>query len=283
MARPLRLEFPGAIYHVTSRGNARAPIYPHHGDRREFLDLLGVVVDRFHWLCHGYCLMDNHYHLLLETPDGNLSAGMRHLNGVFTQRVNRRHGRVGHLFQGRFKAILVDRDAYLLELCRYVVLNPVRAGLVASPDDYLWSSYRATVGDHPLPPWLTTDWVLSQFGARRGVAQERYRQFVRAGLETPNPWEALRGQVVLGAEEFVERLAPLLRGSGVLKEVPRVQRFADRPALEALFAGLPARSRAARNARIRRAHRDHGYTLKEIADHLGLHYTTVSKAANGQI
>jgi len=283
MARPLRLEFPGAIYHVTSRGNARLPVYQHDGDRREFLALLGAVVDRFHWLCHGYCLMDNHYHLVVETPEGNLSAGMRQLNGVFTQRVNRRHGRVGHLFQGRFKAILVDRDAYLLELCRYVVLNPVRAGMVASPGDHLWSSYRATVGEEPPPSWLTTDWVLSQFGARRGPARERYRRFIRDGLDAPSPWEALRGQVVLGDEGFLQRLAPLLRGAEALAEVPRAQRFADRPELGAIFAGLPTGNRDARNARIRHAHRDHGYTLKEIADHLDLHYTTVSKAANDQI
>jgi len=280
MARPLRIEFPGAIYHVTRRGNARLPIYEDDADRRDFLDLLGGVVERFHWLCHGYCLMDNHYHLLVETPEGNLSAGMRQLNGVFTQRVNRRQGRVGHLFQGRFKAILVEQDAYLLELCRYVVLNPVRAGMVAAAADHPWSSYRATAGQAPPPPWLTTDWVLSQFGSRRGPAREHYRQFVREGMEAPCPWETLRGQIALGGEGFLQRLSPLLRGADALQEVPRAQRFVDRPKLDVLFAGLPLKMRDARNARIRQAHRDHGYTLKEIADHLRLHYTTVSKVAN---
>ena len=136
MARPLRLEFPGAVYHVTSRGNARAAIFLDDEDRPIFLGVLGAVVARFGWLCHAYCLMDNHYHLLLETPDPNLSRGMRQLNGVYTQRFNRRHGRVGHVLQGRFKAILVDRDGYLLELARYLVLNPVRAGRVKDPGRY---------------------------------------------------------------------------------------------------------------------------------------------------
>src|SRR5258706_8306926 len=155
MSRPLRLEFPGAIYHVTSRGNARAPIFADDGDRELFLETLAHVVERFHWLCHAYCLMDNHYHLLIETPDPNLSKGMRQLNGLYTQRFDRRHGRVGHVFQGRFKAILVERDSYLLELCRYVVLNPVRAKMVKQPKQYQWSSYRATAGIDAAPPFLT--------------------------------------------------------------------------------------------------------------------------------
>jgi len=282
MARPLRIEFPGAIYHVTSRGNAKQAIYEDDVDRRMFLDLLGKVIDRFHWLCHGYCLMDNHYHLLIETPDANLSAGMRQLNGVFTQGINRRHHRVGHVFQGRFKAIVVDQDAHLLELCRYIVLNPVRAAVVASARECRWSSYRATVGEEKPPPWLTTDWVLSQFGSRRRPARERYRQFVRAGVEAPSPWGALRGQIVLGSEAFLERLAPFLQGAGALGEIPRAQRFADRPALDTIFAGVQQDHREGRNARIRQAHMDHGYTLKEIADHLRLHYTTVSKVVNDE-
>jgi len=129
MARPLRLEFPGALYHVTARGNARQAIVLDDRDRALFLVCLGEVVLRFGWICHAYCLMDNHYHLLIETPEGNVSRGMRQLNGVFTQRMNRCHNRVGHLFQGRFKAIVVERESYLLELCRYIVLNPIRAGM----------------------------------------------------------------------------------------------------------------------------------------------------------
>ena len=146
MARPLRIEFPGALYHVTARGDRQEPIYEDDDDRKVFLDLLGKVIVEWNWVCQAYCMMGNHYHLLVETPDGNLAKGMRQLNGVYTQLSNRRHQRVGHLFQGRYKAILVDRDEYLLELGRYVVLNPVRARLVKRVEDWPWSSYRSMVG-----------------------------------------------------------------------------------------------------------------------------------------
>ncbi len=134
MARPLRLEFAGAVYHVTSRGDRREDIYLSDDDRREWLAVLALVCDRFNWVVHAYCQMTNHYHLVVETVEANLSAGMRQLNGLYTQRFNRRHGQVGHLFQGRYKAILVQKEAHLLELSRYVVLNPVRAGMVELPE-----------------------------------------------------------------------------------------------------------------------------------------------------
>jgi len=146
MSRPLRIEFPGAFYHVTSRGNERKAIFYSDGDRLIFSDVLADVCRRFNWIVHAYCQMDNHYHLLVETPDGNLSKGMRHLNGVYTQRFNRKQNRIGHVFQGRYKAILVDKDSYLLELARYIVLNPVRARMLRSAEDWPWSSYRATAG-----------------------------------------------------------------------------------------------------------------------------------------
>ena len=149
MARPLRIEFPSAVYHVTSRGNGRAAIYLDDGDREAFLKVLGEVCRRMRWLCYSYCLMTNHYHLVIETLDNTLSKGMRQLNGVYTQCFNRHHGRVGHVFQGRYKAILVDREPYLLELVRYVVLNPIRANMVTSPEQWRWSSYHATAGASP--------------------------------------------------------------------------------------------------------------------------------------
>ena len=152
MSRPVRIQFEGALYHVTSRGDRREPIYEDNDDRSAFLDILGEVSETFNWICHAYCLMTNHYHLVIETPDGNLSKGMRQLNGVYTQASNRRHKRTGHLFQGRYKAILVDADAYLLELTRYVVLNPVRAGMVDEPGNWPWSSYQAMIGTVPPPP-----------------------------------------------------------------------------------------------------------------------------------
>jgi len=169
MARPLRIEYPGALYHITARGNAREDIFWDEGDRETFLEVYAQVSRRVNWMCHAYCLMANHYHLVIETPEGKLSQGMRQLNGVYTQRANRTHGRTGHVFQGRFTAILVEREAYLLELCRYVVLNPVRAGLVRSAREWPWSSYRATAGQAAGTSWLTTDWVLGHLGrTRRG-------------------------------------------------------------------------------------------------------------------
>ena len=189
MARPLRLEFAGALYHVTARGNERRDIFlgDTDGDRAALLNVLGATCERFNWLIHAYCLMTNHYHLLVETPDANLSAGMRQLNGVFTQYVNRTHTRVGHLFQGRFKAILVERDSYLLELARYVVLNPVRAGMVPAPGDWFWSSYRAMVGEVPAPGWLETDAVLRVFSDERTTAVNGYRRFVAEGIGAASP------------------------------------------------------------------------------------------------
>ncbi len=192
MARPLRIEYPGALYHVTSRGDRREPIFEDDKDRLMFLDVLAEVVARFNWLCHAYCLMTNHYHLVVETPDGNLSKGMRQLNGVYTQASNRRHNRTGHLFQGRFKGILVDKDSYLLELARYVVLNPVRAHLVNDPQEYAWCSYPAMTGEAPAPVWLATDALLAHFGKRRNEARRRYSRFVREGIGKASIWAGLR-------------------------------------------------------------------------------------------
>ena len=278
MARPLRIEYPGAIYHITSRGNARQPIFEDDEDRKTFLELIDLAVSRYKWLCHAYCLMDNHYHLLIETPERNLSQGMRQLNGIYTQRFNRRHGRVGHVFQGRFKAILVDKENYLLELCRYVVLNPVRAGIIKSPKKYKWSSYRATSGLVKSPSFLTVDWILSQFGRSR--AEDGYKGFVKEGIGEHGPWDSLRGQVLLGDDGFVVGLESYLQGVKGVKEVPSRERFAGRPELEKLFRGLEDESKIVRDHLIREAHLKHGYKLVEIGRFLRLHYTTISRIVN---
>ncbi|KPK14843.1 MAG: addiction module toxin RelE [Betaproteobacteria bacterium SG8_41] len=274
MVRPLRLEFPGAVYHVTARGNARAEIFKDDADRDAFLSVLERCIARFGWLLHAYCLMDNHYHLMIETRAANLSAGMRQLNGVYTQRFNRRHRRVGHVFQGRFKAIIVDRDSYLLDLSRYVVLNPVRARVVHGPKDYRWSSYRATAGLSAAPQYLTCDWILSQFGTSRALAQEHYRAFVAEGMKAPSPWERLEAQVILGDEAFI---ATLGRNRHDLREVRREQRFLGRPKLGRIFSKTAITERDRRNRAIVDAAMKHGYSQAAIADHLGLHYSSVSK------
>lgn len=273
MARPLRIEYPGAVYHITSRGNAKGMIFDDDRDRQKFLDVLGSVVKKYSWLCHAYCLMGNHYHLLIETPDGNLCRGMRQLNGVYTQAFNRRHNRPGHLFQGRYKAILVEKDNYLLALCRYIVLNPVAAGLVSSPGDWPWSSYLGTMGRISVPGFLTTEWVLAQFASTRRKACSLYDAFVHQGLGLPSVWEHLRGGVLLGDEDFVGRFQSLLSEGGSQEEIPRAQRFAHRPRLDQLLdSELHKRGQCARDA-----HVEWGYTLKEIGDYWGVHYSTVSR------
>jgi putative transposase len=275
MARPLRIEYPGAVYHVNSRGNARNKIFSNDQDREIFLSVLGTVVKRYNWLCHAYCLMDNHYHFMIETPDANLSIGMRQLNGIYTQKYNRRHYKTGHLLEGRFKAILVQKDNYLLELCRYVVLNPVRAGVVEKPKAWRWSSYQATAGLRNEPYYLTTDWILGLFNNTRTVAHKQYRKFVREGIQRGTPWEELQGQVLLGGDEFVKKFKDLLEDKRQVKEIPRRQRYVSRPSLDKIFSGQEAKGQ--RDMSINTAHMSHGYTLKEIADYLGIHYTTVSK------
>jgi REP element-mobilizing transposase RayT len=275
MARPLRIEYPGAVYHVTARGNATNDIFHSDTDRDTFLKILSGVVKRYNWLCHAYCLMDNHYHLLIETPDGNLSVGMRQLNGVYTQKHNWLHQKSGHVFQGRFKAIVVEKESYLLELCRYVVLNPVRAGKTETPEQWRWSSYRFTAGMKAPPDYLTTDWLLGLFHSKKRDAQKLYRKFVRAGIGLQSPWEELRGQILLGEDNFVDAHKDLLHDKKTVKEVPRTQRYVNRPALSVLLTKCSTKSQ--RDQAIHRAYIQHGYTMKAIADHLGIHYTTVSK------
>ncbi|MFH7321513.1 transposase [Desulfurivibrio sp. D14AmB] len=276
MARPLRLEYPGAVYHVTARGNARQAIFADDADREKFLAILGATVGRYHWLCHAYCLMGNHYHLLLETPEPNLSLGMRMLNGVYTQAYNRNHGVTGHVFQGRYKAVLIEKEAHLLELCRYIVLNPVAAGMVTGPEHWPWSSYRGTISEGKAPDFLTTNWILAQFAGTKAKAREAYRSFVGEGKQIQRPWAKLTGQIFLGSATFVEQAGKMLGDAQLADEIPRLQRYAGRPSLVELFAGCGGK--AERNALIRQAHLAHGYTLKEIAVYLGLHYNTVSKA-----
>jgi REP element-mobilizing transposase RayT len=278
MARPLRIEFPGAVYHITSRGNARQAIFTDDEDRGGFLGVLSMVAERFKWLCHAYCLMENHYHILIETPNANLSKGMRELNGVYTQGFNQRYRRVGHLFQGRYKAIIVEKNNYLLSLCRYVVLNPVRVGIIKKPEQWRWSNYKATIGLAKRPSFLTIDWVLSQFGGRKRVAMEKYRRFVMEGIDKESPWETLKGQIFWGTDEFIKQLSSLLDEKESMKEVPKVQRYVARPPLRELFKGKKGKERTAEDRAIYGAYVCHGYTMKEIADHLHFHYATISRA-----
>ena len=271
MARPLRVEIAGGLYHVTSRGDGREDIYFDDVDRQAWLQILGQVCERFNWVCHAWCQMSNHYHLVLETVEGNLSQGMRQLNGVYTQHINRAHQRVGHVFQGRYKAILVEKESYLLELARYVVLNPVRAGLVADAGLWSWSSYAAMVGNALAPRWLQTDWILGQFGQSRAEAVARYRDHVRAGIGKPGLWQALRGQIYLGSDAFLEKMQANSHEN--MPEIPRAQR---RPLAKPLAYYQQTHANA--SEAMAAAYATGDFTMQAIAQAFGVHYATVSRA-----
>lgn len=250
---------------MISRGNAGERVFRDDFDKSRFLTTLAQVVDRFGWLCHAYCLMDNHYHLVVETPRPNLPIGMRQLNGLHAQRFNRRHRRCGHVFQARYRSILVERESHLLEVVRYVVLNPVRAAICTDPKAYPWSSHPATAGLIPAPAFLCTDWILGQFGRRRRTAESSYRAFVAAGRVGAMEVKVLGER--LGTERF---LRDRFGFDAPLEEVPRVQVEPLRRPLGEIFASGDV-------APVASAYRRHGYTLREIAEHLGCHYSTISR------
>jgi putative transposase len=270
MARPLRIEYPGALYHVTARGNEGKPIFRDERDRQGFLDRVASVVTRYRLVLHAYVLMRNHYHLLVETPEGGLAAAMRHLNGVYTQDFNRRHQRSGHLFQGRYKALVVDREAYLLELSRYIHLNPVRVSEVGDPAAFGWSSAAAYVGKRPAPPFLTVRPVLQQFGRRLPTARRRYREFLAEGVRAPvaPPWSQVVGQTLLGPPRWRQRLQRHVRRRGVHPEVPASGQLRSRPPLSVVLAQL-ARAAGVRREDLVRRGGDRGGWARPAAMALG--------------
>lgn len=270
MARPLRIEYAGAFYHITARGNAGQDIFLDDADRRLFLTILAGVVEEYQWVCYAYCCMSNHYHMLIETRHPNLSAGMRQLNGVYTQSFNRRHDRTGHILQGRFKSILVKKESHLLELCRYIVLNPVRAGMTPSPDAWQWSSYQATAGHVPTADFLSPDWILAQFSVSRKKAQKLYAQFVLSGITKESPWKDLKAGMFLGPASFADEIKDFITNTS--SEIPKRQRQALKPELTLI---IPQPNHPT-DEQLHVARR-HNYTLQEIADHLSLHYATVSR------
>ncbi len=279
MARPLRIEYAGAIYHVTSRGDRREAIYLDDKDREMWLEIFGSVCERFNWRCHAWVQMDNHYHLIVETVEGNLSKGMRQLNGVYTQAHNRRHNRVGHVYQGRFKGILVDAESYLLELSRYVVLNPLRAGMVKQLRNWKWSSYPSMTGQGKSPEWLETDFILGHFGKRRKQAVTRYIEFVRAGKGLDSVWDDKIHPVILGDETFVESIYKQYvdEVASDVKEISRLERRSKNKPLDSYFAEGVDRASS-----IAAAYGSGNYSQREIADYCGIHYSTVSRSLREQ-
>jgi putative transposase len=264
VARPLRIVYSGAIYHLIARGNNRQRCFLEEDDFLLFLETLRPVLERFSWLLYAYCLLDNHYHLEVETQLPNLPAGMRQLNGLYAQAFNRIHRRCGHVFESRYRAVLIERETHLREVARYIVLNPVRAGICTDPGAYRWSSYRATLGEVEPEVPLALERLLSQFGDDPALARMRYREFVEEGIGEALE-EHVRGER-LGSDGFLrERFGH----EPPLPEIPRVQVEPLPPPLDEIFAREPLP--------VERAYRCHGYTIGQIAAHLGCHYSTVSR------
>ena len=279
MARAMRIEFPGALYHITSRGDRREAIFADHDDRQCLLAIIEQAMDRFDAAVMAFCLMGNHYHFVLHTRQGNLSRVMRHVNAKYSQAFNRRHGLVGHLFHSRFKAILVDRDAYLMELCRYVELNPVRAGMVSKPADWAWSSYRAHIGLDVAPIWLDTEWLHGYLLGRdvqtledRRIAEGRYKALVSEG-SAGDFWRCtLRQQIYLGDEAFVKSVQQRIEPARLAAiEIPQEQR--RKPVELAQWLAMCA----TREEALRRAHLEGGMSISAIAKALNLSVSRVSR------
>lgn len=282
MARPLRIEYPGALYHVISRGNAHQDIYRDDQDRQNFLDWIADAVKTYNLIIHAYCLMDNHYHLLMETPEGNLAKAMRDINGNYTQWFNIKNQSAGHLFQGRYKAFVIEKETYLLEVARYIVLNPLRAKLVDHPQKYKWSSFRFTAESKKCPEWLHVDWILDFFGKKKEEAQKRYRQFIKEGIGSTDPHEEAKNGFLLGSPQFIDWLwETQTNGSEGRKEYPREQRIVGRPTLEELFKDV--RTKTERDAAIKFSRYRCGYLTTEIARHVGLDRSVVGKISRKKL
>jgi REP element-mobilizing transposase RayT len=250
MARPLRIEFPGALYHVTSRGNERRPIFHDDVDHTMFLTFLGEAVQRFGWSVTAWVLMTNHYHLVIQTPKANLSHGMHWLNGTYAGWFNHRHKRSGHLFQGRFHSFLIEKETYLREVLRYVVLNPVRAKMVARPEDYRWSSYRSTAGLEAPDIWLDVPTALGLFDDDPAVAQRQYQEFVLAKMDSSESlWDNVINGIYLGTECWAKHMRQIVEARPRSTDHPLSQRAVGRPKMATIVTAV-ARAAAKRAAEV---------------------------------
>ena len=286
MARPLRIEYPNAFYHITSRGNEQKDIFKNDRDREKFLSYLESATERYGAAIHVYCLMNNHYHLLLETPRGNLSEIMRHINGAYTSYFNAKRDRFGHLLQGRFKAILVEADQYAKELSRYIHLNPVRVGAVNRPQDYPWSSYRNYCGEKKAPEWLTMYFILGIFGKKLPSAQKSYREFVEGmiGQEEQSPLKEVVFSTILGSTGFVKAVIDNhLSEKKADREVPALRKLKQQVSIEEIEKATEAEFKKEEKTRkkvsIYLSHRFSGRKLKEIGEYFGLSESGVTQAS----
>ncbi len=283
MSRALRIEYPGAFYHVMHRGNAGEDLFKSPGDREKFIEYISKAVDRYELKIHTYCLMTNHYHLLIETPQPNLSQAVKWVNVSYAAYFNRKWRRVGHLFQGRFKAILVDADEYLKHLSRYIHLNPMRANLVEHPREYKWSSYPIFSGYVKPPPWLETNCLLSLFGKDRNKAKQRYRNFVEiVQLEkVKNPADEIVGGVILGGADFVSRVKDtFLKSESESKEKPQLKSLSQRLKPEDLTVAVCNAFNCERKAILRKGKKRN--LARDIAIYLSREMTGESGVSLGE-
>jgi len=285
MARPLRIEYSGACYHVTSRGNEQKDVFKSQRDREKFLGYLESASLRYGAVIHAYCLMSNHFHLLLETPEGNLSQIMRHINGAYTTYFNVKRKRAGHLFQGRYKAILVEADDYLTELSRYIHLNPVSVGIVERPEQYQWSSYRSYTGHDNPPEWLKTGFILGCFAKKPANAQKKYRIFVEdlLGKEYASPLTGTIGTSILGSAAFIEGITTEhLRGKKD-ENIPSLRQLTRRTSPEEIIKEVKTvfsgDEKLARRASIYLCHKYCGKRLREIGESFNVRDTAISEAS----
>jgi REP element-mobilizing transposase RayT len=295
MGRPLRIEYPGALYHITSRGNERKNIFLEDADKITFLEILEDYHTRFNILIHSYVLMDNHYHVIVETPKGDLVKVMHGINGRYTGYFNRKYRRSGHLFQGRYKGILVDKDAYLLQLSRYVHLNPVRARIVERPEQYSWSSYPEYIGKSRECEWVEYSWILSTFGTDLKTAKKKYQQYIEEGLhtDTGSPTKDLYGQIMLGGKDFIEKVKRMLKGKSLSSEIAERKRLESNTTPDDVIKivaevfgvdkkeiNYKGKANTARKAAIYFMQRYAGLGNAEVGELFGgIHYSAVSKAS----
>ena len=284
MARQLRIEYPGALYHVTSRGNEKKDIFRSIKDRDKFLSYLSSAWERHGAVFHAYCLMSNHFHLMVETPLGNLSWIMKHINGSYTTYFNVKHKRAGHLFQGRYKAILVQADTYAAELSRYIHLNPVRAKMVSTPEEYRWSSCSRYL-EGTEPSWLSTGLVLGYFGTEDEDRRRNYRDYLydAIGKESRDPLSDSVASTILGSDDFVRDIREkYLDGKENDRELPALRDLSRGPGVAEIKAlseeAFPENERLARMAGIYLCWRYSGAKLKEIGALYGISESGVNRA-----
>jgi len=285
MARPLRIAYPGAFYHITSRGNGRKNIFIHDSDREKFLHYLQTASERYGAMIHVYCLMANHYHLLLETPGGNLSSIMHHINGAYTTYFNIKHKRLGHLMHGRYKSILVDKDAYAKELSRYIHLNPVHARIVTRPEDYFWSSYHDYLGLRESSSWLKRDFILSCFGPGGATSRKKYRAFIEGKAAQPDRdlVKEIKFSTFLGDDDFIDGIKrKYLDKKRTVRDLPAIKKLISRPTLEGIEEKVKAifetDARLKKQVSLYLSQRFSGKGLKEIGLYYGIGESGVSQA-----